>query len=141
MNARALLAVGTLLALPAWSQETATFDLKSDSIRNIVRNTAATQYRVVEPVKEPRVERNPFASAVILRSEDTVLETPLPPPTRAEPRVSPLVTSIIDTLLDIDDDEISERAKQTYLALCRQVDIVKDNVHPYSTCPGVDPGH
>jgi hypothetical protein len=58
MTARSLF-ICVLLASPAWSQEHS-FDLKSESIRNIVRNAAATQFSQVQPRTNTNLPGVPF---------------------------------------------------------------------------------
>src|SRR5436190_24296863 len=73
MNSRALLLVGAVLALPSWSQEPAAstpapahlvVDLSNESIKKIVRDTAATQSATVQISEEKPVARKSVADIV-----------------------------------------------------------------------------
>ena len=58
MNTRAMLVVGAVLALPAWSQEPV-LDLSAETIRKIARETAATQYAEPQLTEARRIETKP----------------------------------------------------------------------------------
>lgn len=103
MYPRALL-TGLVLASPAWSQEPVQphFDLHSESVRNIVRDTAATQYAQVRIAEENDAqESEPFDSTSL---EEIPLLGELPPKGPASPRayVDPngLFASVVDILVD-----------------------------------------
>jgi hypothetical protein len=117
LESRALFLIGALLASSARAQE-ASFDLKSESIRKIVHDTAATQSAPVQ-----FVEARPAERKLVIEIEDAQpLEKPIkiaPPPNIAAPRnnaapESPgLLSSIIETLVDsalgVDGDDTSQQ--------------------------------
>jgi len=146
MSFRALLLVSALLFAPAaWSQETAapSFDLKSDTVRQIVRDAAATQYRIVEPIKEPKPAReSPFA-----RKDDPPLETsPLkvanrqkPPAPNLQPGpLGSLVDVLIESALGIQDDPAADQ-RAAFLTLCQSLDQPRSPTQKSTTCPSTGP--
>jgi hypothetical protein len=103
MNSCVLLLVAAMLASPAWSQEPS-FDLKSDSIKKIVRDTAATQFATIQVSNEKPVERKPLANIDLT---PPVAAPPVKYPTRLPDPAPPstgFLSTLIDTLLDVDDD-------------------------------------
>ena len=115
MNSRALLVVAAFVTALAWAQEHS-FDPHSDTVKNIVRATAATQFATTTPVQytRPTVEKPPPESRI---SEDALIaekapvkpKPSLPAPTRARDTffsamVDTLVESALDDWLGTDDD-------------------------------------
>ena len=101
MKYRAVLLLGALLASPAWSQETPSFDLKSDAVRNIVRTTAATQFAtklVEEKTPDPAEKTVHFVPPEKQPAKERSAPRPMPAP--RDGFVSDLVTSLIEHELD-----------------------------------------
>lgn len=103
MISRALLVVGSLLASPAWAQDHS-FDFNGDAVRKIVRNTAASQYAEVRPLKpaEPRQ-----ALLIDLRKNLRLDEKPaLKRPTARStpiPTLSAPLSALVDILVDVNN--------------------------------------
>ena len=101
MNSRVLLLLGALFAVPAWSQEPV-FDLHSDSIKKIVRDTATTQSALVRISNEKPAKSDPIASIDLA---PPVAKPPVKYPTRL-PDPAPSTgwfSTLIDTLIDEKD--------------------------------------
>jgi hypothetical protein len=141
MNSRALILLGALLASPVWAQQPS-FDLSSDNIKKIVRDTAATQSRPIELSEEKPVEREPVETVRYVPPEK-----PTPPPVeRAAPRpvaasqssdfLSTVIDILVDEVLGIDDDIESEVQSDRRLR-CPAADPHKTTEPGSSTCPGV----
>jgi len=140
MLLRAVILAGALLASPAWTQEPApTFDLRSDTIKQIVRDTAATQFRAVEPVREEKSRREPFTRIVFTSPRDAAREQPPAPPRAPPPKpLSPLLSAVIDSLLDVEPG-FAEEARDSYLQLCRALDPDKSPTQRSLSCPSTGP--
>jgi hypothetical protein len=113
MTARALLLFGVMLASPAWSQETPpltarSFDLTSDSVRQIVHDTAAAQSTAARAAEEPPKELKP---AGVVRYVPPVKPEPAEPPQPRLPSapLSPFLSAVADILVDevLHIDEVS----------------------------------
>ena len=137
MNPRALLLIGALLGTPAWA-DAPSFDLKSDAVKQIVRDTAATQFRAVEPVKEVTPAREPYTRIVFLSPKDAARERP-PPPRAPPPKpLSPFVSAVIDSLLDVEPG-FAEESRDSFLQLCRSLDPNQSPTQRSPFCPSTGP--
>jgi len=145
MNARALL-VSVLLVSPAWAQEAAptspapgAFDLSKDSIRRIVRATAATQYAEIRPLNEAAVEHerplvNEFVTEVRLAETPSLTRAaPTPAPAQDSPS---LLSALIDLWLGNDEPDTSPEALYEDWLSCQQHDDLENTSERYETCPG-----
>lgn len=138
MKIRASLLLGALLVSRVWA-DAPNFDLKSEAITNIVRHTAATQFRPVEPVTQEKRRREPFTQIVFTSPRDTGLEKPPERPRAPPPKpLSPLLSAVLDTLLGIEPDFAAE-ARDSYLQLCRSLDPDKSPTQRSVSCPGTGP--
>jgi hypothetical protein len=137
MKSRALFLVGALLASSAWAQES-TFDLKSDAIRKIVNETAASQSRPVQLSKAKPVERR-----IVLDTEDLrPLETPIKiaaPRQSAKPRPQGPVSALVDAVVDsvVDDALGLDDTQYTKWVACQSVTDPEPSLPPIAACPGV----
>src|SRR4051794_18316656 len=95
MNPRACLIVA-LLASTAWSKEPAavppaltagSFDLRNESLRKIVRDTAATQSAIVVASEDAPTKSDPSATFKYVPPEENA--TPAPVPKTEVPRRKP----------------------------------------------------
>jgi len=153
MNLRAFFLFGALLASPGWAQEPATkapaltpasFDLSSDYIRKIVRDTAATQYGTVQVSAEKPAGSEPATVRYVPPDK------PLPPAKIAAPRpvaapqsnslLSGFLDAVVDTVIDealgIDDDIESQLPSDRRLR-CPTGEPPKATETDYRACPGV----
>ncbi|HTU67413.1 MAG TPA: hypothetical protein VMF52_15805 [Steroidobacteraceae bacterium] len=139
MNLHALF-VGVLLASPAWCQEPS-FDIKSESVRNIVRATAATQSRAIEPIPEANVEHDTKVIADVVFDEKLPEKPAAPQPpgfTRARHKhdfLSEVLDTILDDVLDVEPKDLAE-ARFGTMASCLQGDELKSVEERLSECPG-----
>jgi hypothetical protein len=136
MNSGVLLLFGAMLASTAWSQQP-TFDLRSDSIKKIVHDTAATQSALVQLSNEKPVERKPIAD---IEFAPPVAKPPLKYPTRLPDPAPPstgFLSTLIDTLLDVDDDYSMQWQADNWIS-CQARDDLKA-ITQSSTCPGAYP--
>jgi hypothetical protein len=145
MNSRALILFGALLASPAWTQEP-NFDLSSDSIKKIVRDTAATQSRPIELSEEKPAEREPVETVRYVPPEK-----PLPPPVeRAAPRpvaapqsdgiFSGFLEAVVETLVNEalgDDDDFAPEVPSDRRFRCPAADPLETPEAGSSACPGI----
>jgi hypothetical protein len=100
MNARAFLLVGTLLASTAWSQEPA-FDLKSESVRNIVRATAASQSVALPESPAAPVRTEPAKKTVaFVPPEKPPLVRELTAEKPRDVKLNPFLSAVVDTVVD-----------------------------------------
>ena len=139
MSARALLLIGAMLVCPAWAQEP-TFDLNSDSIRKIVRATAATQSVPIQLSAEPVAHREP---AAILEYVPPIEAAPVkhtapprgppPPPPQSDGFVSFLFNTLVDTLLDAATGE-SARTQGVVWRACESAGGSKTFTQPAVMC-------
>jgi hypothetical protein len=111
---RAWILLAATLVAPAWAQEPApatpgvtlhSIDLNSAAIKQIIRDTAATQYSTARLV-EPRARQEPAAQESIPIASTTPPADRTPPPRRADPALPPdgILTELIDLLIDDDED-------------------------------------
>ena len=129
MNRSAAIALLSLLATTAWSQTPAaetpapaerTFDLSNDSIKKVVRDTAATQFADarVTPAEQttPRPEQIQFVTPDKPPAEPKVS---LPPP--REPRANDFVAAIVGIAFDelTGRDEAAEIESRDAIQRCR----------------------
>jgi hypothetical protein len=118
MKSRALLLIAALLASPSWADESATrtqvlspesFDRKSDSIRKIVRDFAATQSMPVQLVAErPTADSTiEFVPAEPKHPEPPAPRLPDAPPASDDSFFSAMIGTLVEAgiegLLDVDD--------------------------------------
>jgi len=140
MNARALFLFGALLASPVWAQQPS-FDLNSDYIKKIVRDTAASQSVPVQLSDEKPAKSEPVATVKYVPPEK-----PLPPAKSAAhrpvaaPQSNSFLSAVIDILVDealgIDDDIESDVQSDRSLR-CPSAEPLKTTEPGSSTCPGV----
>ena len=149
MNVRVSLMLSALLSSPAWADEHS-FDLNSETMKTIVRATAATQYAEVPQVDENAVK----AEANWLDEVTTDLqlrEKPPVAPVAAKAAPAPykpgFLSALIDTLLDVEPDRSPEALQNEYMG-CLQHDQMKSTTDRSATCPGripdwaaADPDH
>jgi hypothetical protein len=154
MNPRAMLFVA-MFAAPAWSQDSVTvaaapvraapppaaqaFDLRSDSVRKIVRDTAATQSASVRwTADDAPAKRQPGADVRVAPPEKApvpVTQASLPPlPQPARPS-SGILTSLIDVLLEEEPDYSSDAYYEGWLRCQSHGDDLKSTTERYETCP------
>jgi hypothetical protein len=111
MIARAWMLLAAALVSPAWSQETASIDLHSASVRQIVRDTAATQYAPVLTAEEVPPPRKPATledeEAAPIESPPT-LRAPGSAPAPPAPRWFRILFEAANELLEPDEDLESE---------------------------------
>ena len=131
MKSRALFLIGALLASSAWAQEPS-FDLKSDAIRKIVHDSAASQSE----------------SKLILEPEDLrPLDQPIktePPRRTAKPKrqgpVSALIDTVVNTVVDdalgVDENGLPPGGYSKWVA-CQSVVDTRPSLPPIAACPGV----
>jgi hypothetical protein len=137
MKSCALLLFAALLVSPAWSREPE-FDLRSDSIKKIVHDTAATQSALVQLSDEKPVERKPLAKIEFVppiatppRKYPTRLPDPAPPSTG-------FLTTLLDTLLGHDDEDYSRQGPYDNWLSCQAHDDQKTATQS-SNCPSAYP--
>ena len=136
MNSRVMLLVGFMLTSPAWSQEPS-FDLKSDSIKKIVRDTAATQFATVQLSSEKPVATKQIAD---IKFEPPVAAQPVKYPTHLPDPATPatgFLYTLIDVLLDKDDDSSLEMRYPVWLS-CQARDDLKSATQQ-DPCPSASP--
>jgi len=123
MTSRPLLLLGVMFAAAAWSQEPAaiapvttarSFDLGSDSIKRIVRDTAAAQSRPIQIPEEVQVKSEPDATIRYVPPEVAqAAKSPVPRRPAALPEsegpISTLIDAIVDTALGVEDDSLEYR--------------------------------
>jgi hypothetical protein len=145
MKSRALFLMAALLASSAWAQEPS-FDLKSDAIRRIVHDTAASQSALVQLAKAPPVEHK----LVLVTEAQHPFEAPIKiaPPRRIEkPKPRGPVSDLVDTLVDavvgtaVDDwlgaDEGFPPGGYAKWIACQSVIDSGPSLPPIAACPGV----
>lgn len=149
MNPRAWL-LAALLASPAWAQEPAptgsqtspqtalALDLRSDAVRKIIRDTAATQYaNFHETVPEPAPsEPDEFAYVPPEKSPEDAAprQDPAEPPA-PEGFVSKTISFVIDELIGVEGSEV-EVAND--LLRCRVQKETKTSPPGVDSCASVD---
>ena len=103
MNSRMFL-LCALLSSPAWSQETPTFDLKSDTVTNILRATAATQVSTPQVDEIRPSEKKPATVRYVPPEKGVPVERPkprIPPmPKAADTILGSLVDVVVETAID-----------------------------------------
>jgi hypothetical protein len=132
MNWRIVCLVNALLAAPAWSQQT-TFDLASESVKRIIRATAATQFGEFRLAEEPPVVRGP---AVVDDAGLRIEEKPPPKPVPVKPasqRQGP-VSALIDALLEAESDISATPEYHEWLRCHLRVTDLNTMQH-YGKCP------
>ena|SRR5688500_8415944 len=133
MNSRICL-LATLLVSPAWSQESAGFDLRSAAIKKIVRDAAATQFAYVQIAEKPPVasETEPF------KYVPPEKPAPTPEPPRQLPAKSPPPDGFLASAFDILVDELL--GTEDYDEVTASNDILRCQVHKELKIspPGID---
>lgn len=129
---------GALLVSPAWAQEPAdpqtptrlSFDLRSDSLKKIVRDTAATQSATSQPASEAPVRPSPRAAVVYVPPEKKAKPAEhkvlLPSPV---PESGGFLSALVDVL---PDRELDNRV------ICPSDEDLKTIAQGYEHCPGVN---
>lgn len=142
MNARASLLFGLLLATPAWTQEPATFDLRSDAVRKIVRDTAASQAvpaRPIEtavPVSRETGETLTYVEPV--EKPPAKRETPQPAPAPSSNGfVSTLFEILAEEIFDVEEDYSYDSNRARWLT-CQPQDAGELPPDLHDTCPGMN---
>jgi hypothetical protein len=112
-------------------------DLHNDSIKKIVRDTAATQFAPIQlsnekPVARKSIERIEFVVPVAVPAPK--YPTRLPDPA---PRSTGFLSTQIDTLLDVDDDPSLEGKYPIWLS-CQARDDLKSATQQ-DACPSAYP--
>jgi hypothetical protein len=115
MKSRAWILLAAALVAPVWSQEPAasspgvtrrSIDLNSAAIKQIIRDTAATQYSTARLVEQPRARQKPAA-------RESISIAPTNPPANRTPLLRPaapgfprdgILSGLIDALINDDDD-------------------------------------
>ena len=149
MKSRALVMVA-LLASPAWSQEPAPentqpvvqhFDLRSESVQQIVRNTAASQYSNYQVADKAPASAEP-AKFVYVPPE----KPPAPPsehkvnlPERS-PKSNGLLSSVVDILIDeaLDNEQDDGVTSRNEILRCKVQKEQKTSPPGIDNCPTVD---
>jgi hypothetical protein len=114
MKSRAWILLAAALVAPVWSQEPAatspgvalrSIDLNSAAIKQIIRDTAATQYSTARLVEQPRARQKPATreSISLASTNPPAHRTPLPRPAAPGPRDG-ILSGLIDTLINDDED-------------------------------------
>jgi len=142
MTSRSLLLLGVMFVAIAWSQEPAadepaptprSFDLSSDSIKKIVRDTAAAQSVPIRISDEAPVKREPDTTikyvppdvAKPAKSPDP--RRPTAPPESDGP-ISALIDTLVDTALGVEDDSLD------YRSVCPPTDALNTPAPNYENC-------
>ena len=136
MHSRILLLVGAMLASPTWSQELVV-DLHNDSIKKIVRDTAATQFATVQLSNEKTDARKPIEKIDFVRP---VAKPPVKYPIRLPdpaPRSTGIFATLIDTLLNSIDDYPGPFRYDNWIS-CQARDDLK-TARQLDGCPSASP--
>lgn len=148
MNTRAYL-IAALLASPAWSQEPAAnppapvaahFDVHSEAVRKIVRDTAASQYSTVRVSNEAPIAAAPLEAnldPVPVRESPDQAPTPAPAP---ESQSSRLLSSMFGFLIAeaLGNDEDDDITTSNEMLRCRIQKEQKTSPPGIDNCPSVD---
>ena len=115
------------------------FDRNSESIKKIVRDTAATQSSAVQPSEEKPAKRDP-ATVVYVQPEKPpapVRESPRLPdaPSRSDGFLSAVFETILDEVLDVEDDDVTSRNE---MLRCRVQKEQKTSPPGIDNCPNAD---
>lgn len=139
MNLRAFFLFGALLASPAWAQQP-NFDLHSDYIKKIVRDTAATQYVSVQQAEVKPAEPEPATVRYVPPDKSLPPAKSAAPRPVAEPKSNAFLSAVVDILVDealgIDED-LEEQVHSDSALRCPTRDPLKTTEPGSSTCPGV----
>jgi hypothetical protein len=147
MNTRALLVVGAFLALPGWSQEPAadtspaappTFDLRSDSVKKVLRDTAATQYASVQVLETKPTEPKPVKTVQFVPPEKqparraTKINLPtwqkVEDSTFASWLVDQVFESIVEGVFDIEHDDSLELSRVGWVECQASIDLKRETL-------------
>jgi hypothetical protein len=142
MSSRSFLLLFAVFFSPAWSQEPSaeqpvatlhSFDLNSDSIKQIVRDTAAGQSVPVQISEEKSANRDgdtrfkyvpPVATQT---AKEPAPRRPTAPP-KADGPVSTLIETLVDMALGVEDDSLEYRTS------CPPTDALNTPAPNYENC-------
>jgi hypothetical protein len=148
MNTRALLVVGSFLAMPAWSQESAgeaprealpTFDLSSASVRKILRDTAATQFASVQAFEAKPPEPKPVKAVQYVPPErpanKPVSKINLPTWPREEEHgsfssflVDKIFETVIEEVFNLEHDDTLELSRVGWVECQASIDLKRETL-------------
>lgn len=151
MNSRAYLLVA-LLVSPAWSAEPTveapeptvrSFDLRTDAVKKIVRDTAATQFSSLRVSDKPSVEAEPDEFVYVPPEEPPA---PMPEPSRKLPAPAPrsdsFLSAIFETLIEealgIEGNDPSDVTFANDVLRCRIQKEQKTSPPGVDNCPSAD---
>jgi hypothetical protein len=109
MNPRAWLMAVMMLVSPAWSQGLASdspvvtprsFDLRSESLKTIVRNTAATQFAAIQLPRQQPVQRESTAFKYVPPADAEPVQRPTPRLPEWTPEDRGFFSALVGTLID-----------------------------------------
>ena len=142
MTSRSFLLLGVMFVSLAWSQESSaeeptptpqSFDLSSDSIKKIVRDTAGAQSVPIRISEEKPLEREPDTTfkyvppEVVQPAKSPAPRRPTAPPESDGP-ISALIDTLVDTALGVDDDSLD------YRSVCPPTDALNTPAPNYENC-------
>lgn len=149
MKSAAWILSTALLAASAWAQSPVplastpgTFDFRSEAVRQVVRDTAATHFAVVQynPGKQVQPVSLRVAAALERPPEPATEKRPLPKPRRSPPPTdqSPFLSALVDILLDSGRDQIFgvEDIERGHWLACRPLD-PEPNAPRQESCPAM----
>lgn len=141
MNSRACLLIA-LLVSPAWSQEpvadapvlrTKSFDLNNDSIKKIVRDTAATKFAYVQLSDRAAIEPEPVGIKFVPPEPKLASKPQDVPRLLPDPPSGGFLSALIDVLLG--DDDYSAAVHSDKWLRCESRAALKTTQMGYDTCP------
>jgi len=152
MKPRACLIV-VLLASPAWSQEPVvnapagtarSFDFSNESVKKIVRDTAATQFAIAQVSRDATIKSEPAGTFKYVPPEEAPAPAPVPKAPRPQP-VPPsnsFLSAMFETLFDVAldsalglDSEYAGAASDDRWRRCESRTPLKTTQLGYDTCP------
>ncbi len=111
MNPRVCLLAALFVSSAAWAQEPErAFDLRSDAVRKIVRETAAAQMPIVQVAESETVKAEPKFTYEPPEKPPEVRETPvrLPDPApKSDGLFAAVIDIAVDELLGIEGDDVT----------------------------------
>lgn len=121
---------------PAHAPKAQSFDLRNESVKKIVHDTAATQFATGQVLKETPAEEQPGPRAVrYVPPEGTPKREPKYPTRLPDAQPSGgILSSLIDTVLEDDDITYAEKSKQDLACMSR--DNMKTTAERVASCPG-----
>jgi hypothetical protein len=139
MNPRIYL-LAALLVSPAWAQEPASFDLKSESIKKIVHEAASTQFADIQVADKAPVKTEPAAFKYVPPEKPA---TPLREPARKLPAkssrpdgfVSAMFGILVDELVGAEDDGVTA---SNLILQCRVQKDIKSSPPGPDRCPSAN---